>query len=742
MNSVKNGLPANRKEAIMKVSMKLNIRAKLLIGFISLLSLSLVILLFVYLITRQYITNQVQVVLLEKAYSASTYTRNFFSTLEAYHSQIESAAKQNYSTSNHDIDVVVKSILDERRYIHNITLFSQNGAVISRYYSPFDASSYQPFTLQTAELLDSARSGKTTYSSVYYQNDAPHIRIFFPIYISPGVVEGAIEMQIDLQNAWDVLAQMRLGKAGLSYVVDNNGFIIAHPNQSVVLQQTRVTQRPVIEKVLFTTLADSSLLKSEDLFYTNENNLLVVAEAVKLNGPGWVVVFEQPVSEAFAFLYVTRNIIIITSTISIIVLLIIAYILSNNLTQPIVTLEKYAHTLEKGVFDKPIYIGSHDEIESLGTAFNRMADQILEREKHLREGKRQVEIMIQSLSDGVVALDVEYRVILWNASAERMVGVDIKSSAGRPIEEVLQVYDKNELILADVYSQTPDLLLGNTISIKGKGGNRIPVYMRISPVINPEGAESHQTGWIIAFTDRRKELELEDMKLDFVAAAAHELRTPLTAIRGYSDFLAEEQERLSPEGQTYLNRMKESTGALSVVIDNLLNTSRIERHMYKIDPYPMDIVPTIQESVNLYLPEAKKRNQSLIFSKPEPILKQVYADRFRIRDVVGSLIANALHFTPDGGVITVAARNKGDHVVVSIQDNGVGISQKAIPKLFTKFFRVSNALKDGTKGPGLGLFIAKATIDMHKGSIWVESDPGHGSTFYFTLPIVQDNATI
>jgi len=715
--------------------MRLNIRTKLLIGFMTLLSISFFVLVFMFVIIRQYISAQVHNTLLEKARNASTYTRNFILTLEEYNSQIASAVRDDVNNSYADSAIVTKSIIREQRFIDNITLYNTQGDELMRTFSPYREPLYDSFSSLTQEQLELSLSGTVSYSSIYYEQDSPHMRVFYPILSRSREVLGAIELQVNLQGAWSVLSQIRLGEAGLSYVVDNNGRVIAHPDGTFARNGASVRNRPILTHLLQSTQTDSSLVDPVITYYTNENGIKVVAQAVKLIETNWIVVFEQPVDEAFEFVNFTRNITIGTGLTTVLLLFIIAYVLSNSFTQPIIVLEKYARSLEKGKFDEPLKLGSHDEIESLGNAFNSMADQIKEREKNLIDGKRQMETMIQSLSDGVIAVDSQYRIILCNASAERLLGIKTKEVVGRSAEGIVRVYRNDELLVMENYSSNPELLMTDSIFIKRPDDNRIPVFLRVSPVITQNGQESHQTGWIIAFTDRRKELEIEEMKLDFVITAAHELRTPLTAIRGYVDVLAMEQEHMSDQGKIYLNRMAISSRSLAVIIDNLLSASRIERGMFKIDPHPTDIVNIAEEAYNNLLPEAQEHKQKFEFVRPEGEIQQVLVDPIKIREVFSNFISNALRYTPDEGSISIRISQENNMVTVAVQDTGSGIPEGAAQKLFTKFFSVSRGIEESAKGPGLGLFISKAIIDLHKGKIWAESQEGKGSTFYFSVPV-------
>jgi len=232
------------------------------------------------------------------------------------------------------------------------------------------------------------------------------------------------------------------------------------------------------------------------------------------------------------------------------------------------------------------------------------------------------------------------------------------------------------------------------------------------------------------------------MKLDFVSMAAHELRTPLTVIRGYAELLNSELgDKLSPEHQEHLHRLEFNAANLGTLIDNLLNVSRIERGSYKIEPQSLDLVSLVKNAVTDLLDQANSKGQNLSFVESAEKIPMVMADSSRINQVISNLITNAITYTPVGESIKVSVTPQGSLVSVSVQDTGIGIPKEALSKLFTKFFRVSSVLEQGSKGTGLGLFISKSIIAMHGGEINVESEVGKGSTFSFTLPVATSAQT-
>src|SRR3989344_5913409 len=221
--------------------------------------------------------------------------------------------------------------------------------------------------------------------------------------------------------------------------------------------------------------------------------------------------------------------------------------------------------------------------------------------------------------------------------------------------------------------------------------------------------------------------QLEDMKMGFVSLAAHELRTPLTAIKGYiSVYLKDYKDTLNKDQADLLNHALSNTDRVLVLVENLLNVSRVERGALSFNPESIDYVSIISQIVSDFRERAIEKNIQLDFVSPDQNIPQIKADKVRISEVLSNLISNAINYTNPGGKVQISVHLQQDEVWTCIADNGPGIPEEAIPKLFTKFFRVTSGLtqNQNSQGNGLGLYISKAIVDMHHGKIWVESKVG------------------
>lgn len=229
-----------------------------------------------------------------------------------------------------------------------------------------------------------------------------------------------------------------------------------------------------------------------------------------------------------------------------------------------------------------------------------------------------------------------------------------------------------------------------------------------------------------------------EMQFAFVSIAAHELRTPLTSIKGYLQVLMSEyKDKMNQDQMSLLNHIESSTNQLYSLVENLLDVSRVERGSFNIKRESLDYLSLVTETVSEFKTRAAQKNIILEFV-PSSQLPKISVDKIRIKEVLNNLLNNAIIYTPANGMVKIYVVQKGNDILTSVSDNGSGIAAEAIPHLFTQFYRAvhgSGQQDPNSQGSGLGLFICKSIVDMHKGKIWVQSQLGKGSVFSFSLPL-------
>jgi signal transduction histidine kinase len=267
-----------------------------------------------------------------------------------------------------------------------------------------------------------------------------------------------------------------------------------------------------------------------------------------------------------------------------------------------------------------------------------------------------------------------------------------------------------------------------------------PQYQRFrcytAPVRHSEGAT---LGRLFVFRDITRESEAERMRSAFVATVSHELRSPLTAIVGYTDTLLSAGPWDAETQREFLEIIAQSAGKLTGLVDNLLDAAKVEAGVLQLDREPVRI-ERIAEQVLAHRRLIAANHQLRL--EVEPDLPVAEADPIRVEQVLANLVDNAIKYAPDGGPITVRIRKADHELRVEVADEGVGVTPEQAERLFERFYRADSSVRRTTRGVGLGLFICRSLVEAHNGRIGVDSQPGRGSTFWFTLPMLQTEADL
>jgi PAS domain S-box-containing protein len=329
--------------------------------------------------------------------------------------------------------------------------------------------------------------------------------------------------------------------------------------------------------------------------------------------------------------------------------------------------------------------------------------------------------ILANIADGIVAVDREGLVVLWNEAAAKITGVATADALGRPPVDVLQ---------RTLESDT-DVPVGDRLVSIMRGREEVWLSVTEAVMRDPAGAVA---GRIFAFRDISSDRLVEQMKSDFVSTVSHELRTPLTSIYGFAETLLRRDVMFgASERETFLGYIASESQRLTGIVDALLNVARLDTGDLQVNIAPTDVRGLVDEVVQSAQDAAAAGQQLVVDLPPEPLAAN--ADRDKLRQVCSILLDNALKYSRNGGTVTVGVERKDDRVEVSVADEGIGIPQAEQEQIFRKFYRGADAdQRVGSGGTGLGLFIARGLVTAMGGRIWVESREGEGSTFAFELP--------
>jgi PAS domain S-box-containing protein len=362
-----------------------------------------------------------------------------------------------------------------------------------------------------------------------------------------------------------------------------------------------------------------------------------------------------------------------------------------------------------------------EEIEAIAALAGNASAFLANAELYQRvvlERERSVAIL-GNVADGIVAVDRDGNVVLWNKAAEEITGVPTSEALGRAPSEVLQ------------RSLDPD-----ATSDEGGGLIQIPrgseaIWLSVTEAVmrDPAGAVA---GRIYAFRNVSSDRLIEELKSGFVSTVSHELRAPLTSIYGFAETLLREDVSFADEERrTFLSYIASEAQRLTGIVDALLSVARLEAGDLQVHLAPTDLRDVVTDVVSSAQREVVNGRRFVIDVPEEPL--DASADREKVRQVLANLVDNAVKFSPEGATVTVAARRTDDAVQVRIADEGAGVPAGEQERIFRKFYR-ADAAGPAAGGTGLGLFIARGLASAMGGRLWIDSETGRGASFVFELP--------
>ena len=385
----------------------------------------------------------------------------------------------------------------------------------------------------------------------------------------------------------------------------------------------------------------------------------------------------------------------------------------------------------------PLVRSINDLIEYADGAVNDAAMKLKELEIQLKVATAQrhhAEAILYSISDAVLVTDPFDDLVLANAEAARAFGFDLNNATRTPIDKVVRDPTMIQLIreMRQAASRNGRRIVEHTL----KSDNASRTYKVTLSCVSDRADDP--AGVVAVLHDMTKEKEVAEMKNDFVSNVSHELRTPLASIKAYVEMLIDGEADDEKTKREFYDIIQSEANRLGRLIDNILNISRIESGLVKINKQPQSLTVILKEAIEVITPQAKTK-QITIDEQLTPVFYQTIADKDMLYQAVLNLLSNAVKYTPEGGRIGV--QNVVDEttrkVVTRISDTGVGIPPKDLPFVFDKFYRVE-ANNKMAKGTGLGLTMVKHIIEtVHRGRIFVESEVGKGSTFGFELDLSE-----
>ncbi len=405
----------------------------------------------------------------------------------------------------------------------------------------------------------------------------------------------------------------------------------------------------------------------------------------------------------------------------------VSWFVSRRITQPLEKMRIGARRFADGDLLHRLALSDIREFSDLAETMNHMAEQLQQRMDEINSQRSKTEAVLSSMREGVIATDLDQRVISINQTAARMFGISMDTVFGRSVLEIIRNHEFQEFM-------NRSLDAGESVEadiIYHHDGERI-LNVQCTPLLDSLQA---RMGGLVVISDVTQLRRLENMRRDFAASVSHEIKTPLTAIKGFVETLVTGKPDDREETRRFLSIIEKHVNRLTAIIDDLMQLSRIERDL-EVQQIGMEICridDVLTTAVNLCTDSIHAKHIDIQLSCEAGLSGRF--DATLLEQAAVNLLDNAIKYSPEKSAIIIEALNRDGEIQIRFRDQGMGIAKKHLPRLFERFYRVDKARSRKLGGTGLGLAIVKHIAQAHGGNITVESELEQGSTFTLHLPV-------
>jgi two-component system phosphate regulon sensor histidine kinase PhoR len=399
-----------------------------------------------------------------------------------------------------------------------------------------------------------------------------------------------------------------------------------------------------------------------------------------------------------------------------------AYFNARRIAQKLESLSDVVGQMSAGEFDKRVPPRSREQFEALAASLDKTQEHLKSRIADLEASRNQMRTVLNSMVEGVIAIDSDQRVLLVNEAACRLFPIHEVSAVGRPLWELVRSPQLQQWMGAALSQSEP---VGGELELKAPVPRVLAV--RVAGLPGPIAA-----GAIVVASDISQLRRLEQVRKEFVANASHELKTPLASIKACVETLLDGALEDSEIRVRFLQTVNEQTERLDKLVRDLLALTQIESQERPPVLQPMPLAAIVELCVNRHRQYAERKQMQLVTSPP-PEDVQVLADEESLEQILDNLIDNAVKYTNSGGTVTVRWKVEGDRCRIEVEDTGIGIPQAHLARIFERFYRVDRARSRELGGTGLGLSIVKHLVQILGGTVSVSSRLGKGTTFTVDL---------
>jgi two-component system phosphate regulon sensor histidine kinase PhoR len=418
-----------------------------------------------------------------------------------------------------------------------------------------------------------------------------------------------------------------------------------------------------------------------------------------------------------------RKAILIGLLFALVLAFVLGSVVAGNTIRPVSRMTQVSRRFSEGDFSRRIIQSPKDEIGELADTLNKMAQDIEDKIKEIKTQNQKLAAIFNSMIEGVIVVDKNGHIISINPTVEKMFGILKKDAEGKAFLETVRNNDISEVISA--------------VLKKGQGTSAelvliYPIRKIFEVNATPIFDNNNVTGCLVVIHDITEIRKLETIRSDFIANVSHELKTPLTSIKGFIETLLEGALDDKENNRNFLEIIHEHAERLNNLVNDLLSLSHLESKEITLENKDISLRQLVEGVILGFNAQLRKKNIEVKNELPAGL--SVKADKNRVEQVFTNLIDNAIKFNKDKGFIKIYSHDVNGKVKIIVEDSGIGIPEKDIPRIFERFYRVDKARSRELGGTGLGLSIVKHIVELHGGIVGVESIEDFGSKFWFILP--------
>ncbi|WP_077298669.1 cell wall metabolism sensor histidine kinase WalK [Virgibacillus pantothenticus] len=506
-------------------------------------------------------------------------------------------------------------------------------------------------------------------------------------------------------------------------VVNNQSKVVATNDYNSRDEVGKKTTRGIIQRTLTTNSTEENKnVKGNDRFYVLAHPIVDEKNRDIVLG---VIYLEASLEPVYDQLMSINEIFFQGSVLAITVSAFIGILVARTITKPIIEMRRQAQKMARGDFTQKVNVYGWDEIGHLAETFNDLNSQLKHSYATIEEERRKLSSVLSNMSDGVVATDSSGAITLMNEAAGRLIGHNPDDVIGLFLLDVLHLEEKI-VDISEIHNS------GSMIIDFGDDEEDFIIRANFSTVLDEEG---EITGFITVISDVTEQEKVEAERREFVSNVSHELRTPLTTMKSYVEALndgAWEDKEIAPK---FLNVVHNETERMIRMVNDLLQLSKMDAKEYPLLKERVEFVSYYHQIIDRFEMQIPK---GIHLQRELPNGSYyVWMDKDKMTQVLDNIITNAIKYSPEGGTIKLKAEYRRHHLLISIQDQGMGIAYDKLEKIFERFYRADKARTRKLGGTGLGLAIAKELVEAHHGQIWATSKEGKGTVVYFTLPLMN-----